>query len=262
MKIIFILLVCLFVLSACEDSKKVQSSKVAEIAEIDAKIEKVITSMLIANLKSNLKDPDSAQLRNMKYYHTDIILLDGSRFPSLHVLCGEVNSKNSFGGYNGYKGFISQEQLRFLDSTVIPDSEYVLIDEGAEDYKRESFRKWAAENCTNKTYSEKAKSDTGNPSNEAKPDTVGVIDGKKIYEGLCIACHGTGAAGAPKAGDKSAWEPRIAQGKGTLFKHAIGGYTGKTGVMPAKGGNSALSDAEVKAAVEHLIGLAKPHVTY
>ena len=92
---------------------------------------------------------------------------------------------------------------------------------------------------------------------EAKPDAGGVVDGKKVYEGLCQACHGTGAAGAPKAGDKGAWGPRIAQGKDTLFKHAIGGFTGKSGTMPAKGGNPALSDAEVKAAVEHLIGMAK-----
>lgn len=92
---------------------------------------------------------------------------------------------------------------------------------------------------------------------EAKPDVGGVVDGKKVYESICQACHNTGAAGAPKAGDKGAWGPRIAQGKDTLFKHAIGGFTGKTGTMPPKGGNPALSDAEVKAAVEHLIGLSK-----
>ena len=92
---------------------------------------------------------------------------------------------------------------------------------------------------------------------EAKPDAGGVVDGKKIYEGLCQACHATGAAGAPKTGDKGAWGSRIAQGKDTLFKHAIGGFTGTSGAMPAKGGNPALSDAEVKAAVEHMIGLSK-----
>jgi cytochrome c5 len=92
---------------------------------------------------------------------------------------------------------------------------------------------------------------------EVKPDAGGAVDGKKVYEGLCQACHATGAANAPKAGDKGAWGPRIAQGNDTLFKHAIVGYTGKAGVMPAKGGNAALSDAEVKAAVEHLIGLSK-----
>ena len=45
-----------------------------------------------------------------------------------------------------------------------------------------------------------------------------------------------GIAGAPKVGDKAAWGPRIAQGKETLYNHAIQGFTGKTGVMPAKGG--------------------------
>ena len=92
---------------------------------------------------------------------------------------------------------------------------------------------------------------------EAKADAGGAVDGKKVYEGICQACHATGAAGAPKAGDKGAWGPRIGQGKDTLFKHAIGGFTGKAGTMPPKGGNPALSDAEVKAAVEHLIGMAK-----
>lgn len=92
---------------------------------------------------------------------------------------------------------------------------------------------------------------------EVKPDAGGVVDGKKAYESICQACHATGAAGAPKVGDKGAWVSRIGQGKDTLFKHAIAGYTGKFGTMPAKGGNPALSDAEVKAAVEHMIGLSK-----
>ena len=92
---------------------------------------------------------------------------------------------------------------------------------------------------------------------EAKPDAGGVVDGRKVYEGLCQACHATGVAGAPKTGDKGAWGSRIAQGRDTLFKHAIGGFTGKSGAMPAKGGNPALSDDEVKAAVEHMIGLSK-----
>lgn len=92
---------------------------------------------------------------------------------------------------------------------------------------------------------------------EVRPEAGGAVDGKKVYDSICQACHATGAAGAPKVGDKVAWGSRIGQGKDTLFKHAIAGYTGKTGTMPAKGGNPALSDAEVKAAVEHMIGLSK-----
>ncbi len=72
--------------------------------------------------------------------------------------------------------------------------------------------------------------------------------GEEAYTAACAACHGAGVAGAPKFGDAGAWGARIAQGVDTLFKHAIEGFTGKAGVMPAKGG-STLSDDEVKRAV-------------
>ena len=48
-------------------------------------------------------------------------------------------------------------------------------------------------------------------------------DGTAAYETACSACHGAGIAGAPKVGDKAAWGPRIAQGKETLYNHAIAG---------------------------------------
>lgn len=76
--------------------------------------------------------------------------------------------------------------------------------------------------------------------------------GKKLYDASCQACHGTGVAGAPKLGDKAAWAPRIKQGADTLVKHAIEGFKG----MPAKGGSSA-SDADLKAAVEYMVGASK-----
>jgi len=66
-----------------------------------------------------------------------------------------------------------------------------------------------------------------------------------------------GVAGAPKTGDKAGWAPRVAQGKDTLYKHAIGGFQGKMGVMPAKGGNTSLSDADVKAAVDYMLAALK-----
>jgi|GEM_PF-133372 len=81
--------------------------------------------------------------------------------------------------------------------------------------------------------------------------------GEGTYKASCAACHSAGIAGAPKSGDKAAWSPRIAQGKETLYKHAIVGFQGKGGVMPAKGGNSALSDADVKAAVDYMVALNK-----
>ena len=91
------------------------------------------------------------------------------------------------------------------------------------------------------------------PATEAK-NTVDA--GKKLYDAACVACHGAGIAGAPKFGDKSAWGPRIAQGKPTLYEHAIKGFQGKAGVMPPKGGSSA-SDDEVKAAVDYMAAAAK-----
>jgi cytochrome c5 len=82
-------------------------------------------------------------------------------------------------------------------------------------------------------------------------------DGKKIYDATCVACHGAGIAGAPKFGDKSAWTARIAEGNDTLYAHAIQGFQGKGGVMPPKGGNTTLADADVKAAVDYMISAAK-----
>jgi cytochrome c5 len=77
-------------------------------------------------------------------------------------------------------------------------------------------------------------------------------DGKSVFDVACSACHGTGIAGAPRIGDAAAWAPRIAQGMATLEKHAIEGYQGSAGVMPAKGGRTDLPDDAVRAAVEYL----------
>jgi cytochrome c5 len=81
--------------------------------------------------------------------------------------------------------------------------------------------------------------------------------GEGTYKTACTACHGAGIAGAPKTGDKGAWATRIAQGKDTLYEHALKGFQGKGGLMPAKGGNTSLADADVKAAVDYMVSLAK-----
>jgi cytochrome c5 len=77
--------------------------------------------------------------------------------------------------------------------------------------------------------------------------------GKETYESTCVACHGTGAAGAPKFGDQAAWAPRLATGTATLHASALKGK----GVMPPKGGNAALSDADVIAAVDFMLSQSK-----
>lgn len=76
--------------------------------------------------------------------------------------------------------------------------------------------------------------------------------GKSVFGKTCAMCHAAGVAGAPKPGDKADWGPRIAQGKDTLYKHAIEGFTGAKGMMPAKGGAANLTDAEIKAAVDFM----------
>ncbi|MEJ0099177.1 MAG: c-type cytochrome [Pseudomonadota bacterium] len=80
-------------------------------------------------------------------------------------------------------------------------------------------------------------------------------NGTEVFENVCKACHGLGIAGAPKAGDKTAWGPRIAQGKPTLYEHALKGFSGKSGVMPPKGGRTDLSDDLIKQAVDHIVSL-------
>ncbi|HHQ4553769.1 TPA: c-type cytochrome [Aeromonas veronii] len=81
----------------------------------------------------------------------------------------------------------------------------------------------------------------------------GPRDGETVFKGACFACHDTGAAGAPKRGDKAAWEPRIAQGIDTLKKHAIEGFTGKSGMMPPRGTCASCSDEEIENAIHYMI---------
>ena len=82
-------------------------------------------------------------------------------------------------------------------------------------------------------------------ADNSAPQENAIISGEKISQVNCILCHGAGVMGAPKIGDATQWEARIAQGKEKLINHAIQGIN----MMPAKGGNAALSDEEVSAAV-------------
>ena len=77
--------------------------------------------------------------------------------------------------------------------------------------------------------------------------------GKSVYDASCAACHAAGVAGAPKPGDKAAWAQRLKTGKDTLYASVIKGKN----AMPPKGGNPSLTDDDIKAAVDYLMGLAK-----
>ena len=89
----------------------------------------------------------------------------------------------------------------------------------------------------------------------AEPEPVAVVQsGPQVYNAACNVCHGNGVGGAPITGDVDAWTARIAQGNELLYQHAIEGFAGEVGYMPAKGGNPSLSDEEVIAAVDYMVG--------
>jgi len=79
-----------------------------------------------------------------------------------------------------------------------------------------------------------------------------ILSGEEAYSS-CAACHASGVAGAPVLADQAAWADRISKGVDTLYSNAINGFQGGAGYMPAKGGNAALSDESVKAAVDYML---------
>ena len=79
------------------------------------------------------------------------------------------------------------------------------------------------------------------------------MSGPQVYNEACLVCHGGGVGGAPIMGDAEAWSTRIAQGNDTLYMHALEGYSGQAGYMPAKGARMDLSDDEVRAAVDYMV---------
>lgn len=85
------------------------------------------------------------------------------------------------------------------------------------------------------------------------PAAAGPASGEAVYKQACAACHGAGVMGAPKLGDNAQWSGRLSKGKDGLYASAINGF----GLMPPKGGNAALSDTEVKAAVDYMLDAAK-----
>jgi len=78
---------------------------------------------------------------------------------------------------------------------------------------------------------------------------AGPKSGEQVYNSNCVACHGTGAAGAPKLGDTAAWAPRIAAGMDSLLANATNGLK----AMPPKGLCMTCSEAELQGAVEYMV---------
>ena len=90
-------------------------------------------------------------------------------------------------------------------------------------------------------------------------DDEHLMFGRAVWMGTCENCHGTGVGGAPVAGNRKAWDKRVAKGKPALYEHALEGFFGRMGtMMPPRGGNEDLTDDEVKAAVDYMVELALP----
>lgn len=91
------------------------------------------------------------------------------------------------------------------------------------------------------------------PSTPAAGKPAAAVDGKAVYDKVCFACHAQSVAGSPKLGDKAAWAPRIQTGTDAMVQSVIKGK----GAMPPKAGNPALSDGEIRAAVEFMVSQSK-----
>ena len=98
---------------------------------------------------------------------------------------------------------------------------------------------------------------TSAPAAQASTSATENVLGKSVYGKTCSMCHAANVAGAPKPGDKADWAPRIAQGMDLLYQHALQGFTGSKGQMPARGGAATLSDEEVKAGVNYMVDLSR-----
>jgi cytochrome c5 len=134
------------------------------------------------------------------------------------------------------------------EKQMISESQYVKgVDE-----RLQPFARVAVAGQDNSALAIKPASNTPATAGPAMPK-----DGNELFEQACKACHGPGIGGAPKAGDHAAWAPRIAKGKDVLYDHAIKGFTGSAGMMPAKGGRVDVADDLVKQAVDHMIDLGK-----
>ena len=95
--------------------------------------------------------------------------------------------------------------------------------------------------------SKPATAETTSPATEASGSKYG--SGKEVYEAVCLACHATGVANAPKYGDKEGWAKYIEKGIENNYANAINGI----GAMPARGGRADLADEDVKAAVDYIV---------
>jgi len=267
-RVAFVISAALFLLSACGDrsqpaslqadagaySKSVAAPEINKISVEQQRIHAIEKYLTDALLK-DFKDPDSAKFRHLANYRSYIILNNGEQSTIGYTLCGEVNAKNSMGGYVGYRKFWAYTSASGALSQSKSDRPIAAVEDP--DYPSRRF----ADECRDESWTEdefrevirKREADEAERKARllrAMPETPHT--GKRVYEQVCAACHATGVAGAPKFGDKQAWAHRLSAGTDALHAAAVRGK----GVMPPKGGYVG-PDADVVAASDYMVSAVK-----
>lgn len=97
-----------------------------------------------------------------------------------------------------------------------------------------------------------AVSDRAEQAGAVSEEQVAIVDrGEAVYSRACVGCHLTGAAGAPRLGDKHAWAARVGRGRDALVQSAINGVPGTA--MLARGSCASCSDDQIRAAVDYML---------
>ncbi len=129
-------IITLTVLLGYSGFNQYKSDKVAKAGEKqkadklrqEREVQEAATRFLVAKVKAELKDPESAQIRSLQYFARYRVFKDGLRVPVEHKICGEINAKNSFGGYVGYRRFLASGIYHFSSGSFPDDSLYVSIE--------------------------------------------------------------------------------------------------------------------------------------
>lgn len=129
------------------------------------------------------------------------------------------------------------------------DSDMTKAEDNAADADTAETDKAKDDSATAEEAAADADSADAEATNGAGETAWASIDGKAVFDKACMACHATGAAGAPVVGNAEQWASHIEKGTDTLYDHAINGFN----AMPAKGGQAGLSDDEVKASVDYMV---------
>lgn len=142
------------VLAGCGDSSKQAALEQTENkADKPEKVKQVVVNLLTKYTRNKLKDSESAQFRNLEYYATYLVFNDGKRYPLTHQVCGEINAKNSYGGYVGYKQFVATAAFP-IDNESNPTLTSEIDDPDASTYLRKLFLNEFEKNCKNNVIQE------------------------------------------------------------------------------------------------------------